>query len=339
MLEAGVVELHHVRVRHAAPVEAVGEVHVHDVEAPRAEAELDRGHVDDDVVAGPALPHHRHVRLRRAALARDVDEHPLPPARRRVRLDDRAPPQRQHVTRQAASRASSSSAIATSSIPSSASTRHALAGLVVVLGPVGEVHTGQPGRHERVGVRPAAAEHAARLVSAAAQGGLGRDHRGRRGLGPVAVEEPLHRHLDVALVGVGAVVHVVHHLRHERLRRGVIERAALRLDAAALGHHVRGDAPALDPADVRGGLLVDPAEAHRGHGRGGRRDRASALLRPDPGVRGGAVEVGLQAVVGRRGDDHLADGAWRGRTRSRTPSAARRRRTPWPLAARSPRTR
>jgi hypothetical protein len=58
--------------------------------------------------------------------------------------------------------------------------------------------------------------------------------------------------------------------------------------------------PALDPTDIRGGPLVDPAEAHRGHGRGGRRDGASALLRPDPGVRGRAVEVGLQAVVGRR---------------------------------------
>ena len=56
------------------------------------------------------------------------------------------------------------------------------------------------------------------------------------------------------------------------------------------------------------------------HGRGGRRDRAAALLRPDAGVGGRAVELGLEAVVGRRGDDHLADRRWRGRTRSRTPT-------------------
>ncbi len=56
MLEARVVELHHVGARHALPPQTAREVDVHDVKATRAEAEVARLHVDDHIVARTAGP-------------------------------------------------------------------------------------------------------------------------------------------------------------------------------------------------------------------------------------------------------------------------------------------
>ncbi len=53
--------------------------------------------------------------------------------------------------------------------------------------------------------------------------------------------------------------------------------------------------------------LVDAPERQRGDRAGGGEDRAATLLGADAGVRGGAVEVGLDAEVRGRVDDHLAD--------------------------------
>ena len=56
-----------------------------------------------------------------------------------------------------------------------------------------------------------------------------------------------------------------------------------------------------------------------------------------PACASSALELGDQPLVGRRRGDHLADRASRGRARSRTASAARRGRAPWPRAGRPPR--
>ena len=67
VLERRVVELHHVRALGARAVEAAREVHVDDVEAAAAEAEVDRGGVDHHVVARLDRAGHRLERERAAA--------------------------------------------------------------------------------------------------------------------------------------------------------------------------------------------------------------------------------------------------------------------------------
>ncbi len=62
-------------------------------------------------------------------------------------------------------------------------------------------------------------------------------------------------------------------------------------------------------------------------------DRAAAVLGPDPGVGGAAVDVGDDPVVRRRGDDDLADRRRRGRRRNRSCCVRRAGRTPWLRAA------
>ena len=86
-----------------------------------------------------------------------------------------------------------------------------------------------------------------------------------------------------------------------------VDRAGLGQQPRALGDDVGGADAAGDRADVRGRLGVDPALRHRGDGPRERQDRAAALLRADARVRGAAVELGPDAVVARRGGDHLAD--------------------------------
>ena len=61
--------------------------------------------------------------------------------------------------------------------------------------------------------------------------------------------------------------------------------------------------------DVRGRLRVEAAQPHGRDRAGGGQDRAAPVLGADPRVRRAAVEVGLEAVVRRRGDDDLADRA------------------------------
>ena len=87
----------------------------------------------------------------------------------------------------------------------------------------------------------------------------------------------------------------VDHARDHVLDAVGVERAGLGEQPAALGHDVGGADAALDRADVRGRLLVDPAVRHRGDGVRGGEDRAAAVLGPDAGVRGAAVELGARA--------------------------------------------
>ena len=120
-------------------------------------------------------------------------------------------------------------------------------------------------------------------------------------------------------------------------------RSASRLRASACDPAVAGDdvarGAARDQADVGGRLLVEPAQLHpRDRGRGGG-DRAAAVLGPDPGVRLDPGEVGEDLLLGRRGDDHLADRAGVVEDEAALASAASRRRRPWRRAAPAPRRR
>ena len=66
VLQARVVELHHVRLGRAWARQPAREVDVHDVKAARAEAEIERLHVDDQLVAELRAADQRHVGDRRA---------------------------------------------------------------------------------------------------------------------------------------------------------------------------------------------------------------------------------------------------------------------------------
>ena len=94
---------------------------------------------------------------------------------------------------------------------------------------------------------------------------------------------------------------------------------------------------AVDPADVRRGLLVEPAVAHRGDRARGGDDRAAPVLGTDAGVGGAAAELGARCGSRSARRRRSRRSAWRGRRRSRTRRAAGRRRTPWRRRARSPR--
>ncbi len=94
VLQARVVELHHVRAGGAVVAETAREVHVHHVETARAETEVERLHVDDQLVADPRGPDQPHVGDRLAPLtgrAGQLHEQTLLGALRRVGVDhDRA---------------------------------------------------------------------------------------------------------------------------------------------------------------------------------------------------------------------------------------------------------
>ena len=64
---------------------------------------------------------------------------------------------------------------------------------------------------------------------------------------------------------------------------------------------------ALDLADVRARLVVEPAEAEVRDRPRGRGDRRAAFLRVHAGVRGPAVEPHGQGMSVRSADDHLPD--------------------------------
>ena len=64
---------------------------------------------------------------------------------------------------------------------------------------------------------------------------------------------------------------------------------------------------AVDQSDVRGRLLVDPAEPHLGDRLGGGEDRRAALLRVHARVRGAAVERDVELLRRRRAEDDVAD--------------------------------
>src|SRR5690349_21189313 len=78
VLEGGVVQLHHVGLAlHPVPFEPAGEVDVDDVETARAEVEVERGDVDDHLVALLHLPEQNLVGPGRPPLARDLDQQRL----------------------------------------------------------------------------------------------------------------------------------------------------------------------------------------------------------------------------------------------------------------------
>ena len=73
VLEGAVVELHHVLAALPPALEAAGQVDVDDVEAAGAEPEVERGDVDDHLVAGAHLAEQRRVGPGRPPLAVDLD--------------------------------------------------------------------------------------------------------------------------------------------------------------------------------------------------------------------------------------------------------------------------
>ena len=91
-------------------------------------------------------------------------------------------------------------------------------------------------------------------------------------------------------------------------RAASVEAARLGDDLAVTGHDIAGGATA-DDADVGRRPLVEPAQLHVRDRRGGSGDRAVAVLRPNAGVSLDAGEISPHALLGRRGDDHLADRA------------------------------
>ncbi len=168
---------------------------------------------------------------------------------------------------------------------------------MVALGPVCEVGAREPLRFERVRVRGTAGDDVGGLVAAGPQRLLGQRHLRRLGTGAVALEHPLHRHVEVALMGVRGVLEVIDHLGRDGLGAPGVEATRLCLDRAAIGDDVDRGA-ARDRADVRGRLGVEPAQAHRrDRGRRGG-DRAAAVLGADPGVHGAPMQLGEHAVVG-----------------------------------------
>ena len=115
----------------SAPLEPAGEVDVDDVEAARAQAEVERLDVDDDLVALAHLAEQAGVGPGRAPLAVDLD-------RQRVLADDDAAAQLQPATHSARRSSLGRIASQTSSIASRLRGADALLRGVVGLGAVGE---------------------------------------------------------------------------------------------------------------------------------------------------------------------------------------------------------
>ncbi len=74
VLKARVVELHHVRPLAAAGGEPAREVDVDDVKAARAEPEIERLHVDDDLIAHLGGADERDIGDRRARAPLELDD-------------------------------------------------------------------------------------------------------------------------------------------------------------------------------------------------------------------------------------------------------------------------
>ena len=98
----------------------------------------------------------------------------------------------------------------------------------------------------------------------------------------------------------------VEHLLDEIGELARVVRARLRLELAPLGDDV-ARAAAADQADVRGRLLVDPAEPQVGDRARRGRDRGAPLLRDHPRVRRPAVEADEHRALVGRAHDHVAD--------------------------------
>src|SRR5206468_1204888 len=77
VLEARVVELHHVRAGGSLALEAARQVDVHDVESTRAEREVASLDVHHDLVPFARTPYERDIGDRGSPLAVYLDLHPL----------------------------------------------------------------------------------------------------------------------------------------------------------------------------------------------------------------------------------------------------------------------
>ncbi len=202
--------------------------------------------------------------------------------------------------------ASITSAYATSSMPSSASTLTRSVGSWLRSVPLARQMHSNPLTWSALASEPPPVSDVARGVSAGLERPLGHHDRLGPGPGPVALEHPLHHHVEVALGRVGGVLEMIDHLGRHRLHPRGVKASGLRLDPAPLGHHV-GVGPTRDRAHVGRGHRIEPAEAHGRDARRGGGDGAAAVLGPDAGVRGPAVELGRDPVIGRGGEHDLAD--------------------------------
>ena len=134
---------------------------------------------------------------------------------------------------------------------------------------------------------------------------------GSPGLQAVALEQPLDDHVDVALAGrvVGGVVE-----RRDDLADDLLDALRRRASAPRRRRVQRSGTtfvPPTPPLDrARRSTVVSSSMRPCGIAAiacAAARDRAAAVLGPDPGVRGAAEQLGLPAHVRRRGDDDLAD--------------------------------
>ena len=254
-----------------------------------------------------AGPTSADVGQRRPPLAvRAVDLEPLPRTRAGGpgASTDGAAAQLQH-SRGRARRAARAS---TSSMPSSAATLTRSSGWWLRSVPLARFTHGEAGGLERVRVRAAAGDDVARLVAAGAQRRLGAATAGADGLDAVAARRAARRS------------------RRRRTRRRWRRRGGGRPSRprpprpssrrASGPRPRRGSARARrwwpaaagDRADVRGRLLVEAAERHRGDRARGGDDRAAPVLGADAGVRG--ARRGTRRRCGSRcgeASDDLAD--------------------------------
>src|SRR5205085_3376009 len=185
----------------------------------------------------------------------------------------------------------------------------ALVWRVDVLHPVREVQTAQSTFVEDVRVGGPAAQCVVRADACAFERGMSDAHDIVIAFETVAAIALLHFSLDLAILETSRERDRVEHLLDDILELALVVRPRFREKRAPLGHDVAGGT-ALDDADVRGRLLVDPPEPQVGDRARGGRDRGTAVLRIHARMRRPSVEAHLHRMRMRRTEDDLPD--WRG---------------------------
>src|SRR5919109_2792407 len=179
-------------------------------------------------------------------------------------------------------------------------------GCVDVEHAVGEVEAGEAALVEDVRVGGAAAQPVAGRVAAALERDV-RDANDRIvGLEAVAAVALRHPRLDLAVFESRSEREGVDHFLDEVGELALVVRTRLSVERAPLRDDVAGGAAADDP-DVRGGLVVDTAEAQIGDRARGRNHGRTPFLRVHPGVSCAAVEPHLHRLRVRRAEDDVAD--------------------------------
>ena len=305
-----------------------------DVEAARAEPEIERRDVDDDLVALAHLPQQHLVGPGRPPLAVDLDH-------QRVGGDDDAAAQLRAGRSRPVAVAPASATIPsqTSSILSRLRGRDASrrrCGRRRCRWRAGRSRSRRGGRRWRRCRRrsPPAAARARPRAGPPRRAPAPRESTGSS----VAAEQLFDPHVDVAAVLARAPGAGVGDLPGDLRRPLGVEAARLGVDAAVAGDDVARGA-ALDQADVGRRLLVEPPQLHPRDRRRGGRDRAAAVLGPDPGVGLDPGEVGEDLLLGRRRDDHLADRPGVVEDEAASGAQLARRRRPWRRAGPAPRRR